>query len=210
MCSVFYNFLDSLDISESDSDSDQSEHCSQSDGNSNSEEVNPNEQTVNPEEINGKPEEDENKEEDKNIQFITWFTLLLLRIKLHYNLSNNLFTVLLNVICYIFLIFRHPLRMMFPNTISDIEIILNFKVLNKTIIFAVCPNPKCSALYHLNEISVNRSGQQKPAQCKNKIWGKKCNTELAFEKKLSFGRTKMVPFKTFPFLPPSEWIKTFF
>jgi len=27
---------------------------------------------------------------------------------------------------------------------------------------------------------------------------------------LSFGRIKMVPFKTFPFLPPSEWIKAFF
>ena len=83
------------------------------------------------------------------------------------------------------------------------------KVLNKTIIFVVCPNPKCSALYNLNEISVNRGGQQKPTLCKKNIWGKKCSTELSFKKKLSFGRTKMVLFKTFPFLPPSEWIKTF-
>ena len=84
------------------------------------------------------------------------------------------------------------------------------KVLNKTVIFAVCSNPKCSALYDLNDISVGRSGQQKPALCKKKIWGKKCSTELSFEKKLSFGGAKMVPFKTFPFLPPSEWIRTYF
>ena len=161
------------------------------------------------EQIPGEFQETDKGEQEK-INFIAWFSLLLLRIKLHYNLSNNLFTVLLNVIYFIFLLFRHPLHMMFPKTIGDIEIITNLKVLNKTVIFAVCPNPKCSALYNLNEISVDRSGQQKPALCKKKIWGKKCSTELSFEKKLSFGRTKMVPYKTFPFLPPSEWIKTFF
>ena len=161
------------------------------------------------EQILGELQETDNEEQEK-IHFIRWFSLLRLRIKLHYNLSNNLFTILLNVIYFIFVIFRHPLHMMFPKTIGDIEIISNLKVLNKTVIFAVCPNPKCSALYNLNEISVGRSGQQKPALCKKKIWGKKCSTELSFEKKLSFGRTKMVPFKTFPFLPPSEWIKTYF
>jgi len=72
---------------------------------------------------------------------------------------------------------------MFPKTIGDIEVITNLKVLNKTVIFAVCPNPKCSALYNLNEMSVDRSGQHKPALCKKKIWGKKCSTELSFEKK---------------------------
>ena len=154
--------------------------------------------------------QEKDKEEQEKINFIRWFSLLLLRIKLHYNLSNNLFTVHFNVIYFIFLLFRHPLRLMFPKTIGDIEIISNLKVLNKTIIFVVCPNPKCSALYNLNEISVNRGGQQKPTLCKKKIWGKKCSTELSFKKKLSFGRTKMVLFKTFPFLPPSEWIKTFF
>ena len=39
--------------------------------------------------------------------------------------------------------------MMFPKTIGDIEIISNLKVRNKTVTFAVCPNPKCSALYDL-------------------------------------------------------------
>ena len=40
--------------------------------------------------------------------------------------------------------------------------------------------------------------------------GKRCNTELSFERNLSFGKTKIVPYKTYPFLAPSEWIKSFF
>ena len=67
--------------------------------------------------------QEKDKEEQEKINFIRWFSLLLLRIKLHYNLSNNLFTVLFNVIYFIFLLFRHPLRLMFPKTIGDIEII---------------------------------------------------------------------------------------
>ena len=201
-----------MEISESESDHSEGND----DSGSNNTVTNPIEgHTLNMEQENmeelipGELQETDNEEQEK-IHFIRWFSLLLLRIKLHYNLSNTLFTVLLNVIYFIFVIFRHPLHMMFPKTIGDIEIISNLKVLNKTVIFAVCPNPKCSALYDLNDISVGRSGQQKPALCKKKIWGKKCCTELSFEKKLSFGRTKMVPFKTFPFLPPSEWIKTYF
>ena len=198
----------------SESDSDHSEDTD--DSGSNYTEINPiNDHTVNTEEVNTEEQipgefQEMDKEEQEKINFTGWFSLLLLRIKLRYNLSNNLFTVLLNVIYFIFLLFRHPRHMMFPKTVVDIEIITNLKVLNKIVIFAVCPNPKCSALYNSNEISVDRSGQQKPALCRKKNWGKKCSTELSFEKKLSFGKTKMVPFKTFPFLPPSEWIKTFF
>ena len=114
------------------------------------------------EQIQGEFQE-KNKEEQEQINFIRWFSLILL-----YNLSNNLFTVLLNVIYFIFLLFCRPLYLIFPKTIGDIEIISNSEVLNKTVIFAVCPNPKCSALYNLNEISVDSSGQQKPALCKKK------------------------------------------
>lgn len=154
--------------------------------------------------------QEEDKGEEKKFKLIRWICLLLLRIKLAYNLSNNLFTILLNLLYFIFVLIRHPLHVLFPKTLNDLEIITNLKVLNKTTIFAVCPNPKCSALYDINEISCERNGLQKSAVCKKQLWGKRCNAELAFEKKLSFGRTRMVPYKTYPFLPPSEWIKTFF
>ena len=61
------------------------------------------------EQILGELQETDNEEQEK-IHFIRWFSLLLLRIKLHYNLSNNLFTILLNVIYFIFVIFCHPLH----------------------------------------------------------------------------------------------------
>ena len=160
----------------SESDSDHSEDTD--DSGSNYTEINPiNDHTVNTEEVNTEEQipgefQEMDKEEQEKINFTGWFSLLLLRIKLHYNLSNNLFTVLLNVIYFIFLLFRHPLHMMFPKTVVDIEIITNLKVLNKIVIFAVCPNPKCSALYNSNEISVDRSGQQKPALCRKKKLGK--------------------------------------
>ena len=173
-----------MEISESDSDHSEDND----DSGSNNTVINPiNGHTGNTEEVNMEEQiqgefQESNKEEQEQINFIRWFSLILLRIKLHHNLSNNLFTVLLNVIHYIFLLFCHPLHLIFLKTIGDIEIISNLKVLNKTVIFAVCPNPKCSALYNLNEISVDRSRQQKPALCKKRIWGNKCSTELSFEK----------------------------
>ena len=149
-------------------------------------------------------------EENKSSKVIHWISLLLLCTKLQYNLSNTLFTALLNLIYFIFFVLHHPLPLLFPKTISALELIANLNVLNKTRIFAVCPNPKCACLYSIVEISCKVNGKLKAEICKKKLWGKRFNTELSFQKKLSFGRTKMVPYKTYPFLPPSEWIKTFF
>ena len=41
-------------------------------------------------------------EEEKSSKLIHWISLLLLRIKLQYNVSNTLFTVLLNLLLFIF------------------------------------------------------------------------------------------------------------
>ncbi|KAJ7370310.1 hypothetical protein OS493_033105 [Desmophyllum pertusum] len=205
---------DTLEISESDSD--QTEGCTESEGVESSATT-----TTNPEGEKGNGDngdsskeecvdQEEDKGEEKKFKFIRWICLLLLHLKLSYNLSNSMFTILLNLLYFIFLVIRHPLHVLFPKTINDLEIIANLKVLNRTTIYAVCPNPKCSALYNMNEISCERNGVQKSEICKKKIVGKRCNAELSFEKKLSFGRTRMVPYKTYPFLPPSEWIKTFF
>ena len=134
-------------------------------------------------------------QEEKSSNLIRWISLLLLPIRLQYNLSNTLFTVLLNLIYLIFLCFvlRHPLHLIFPKTISELELISDLNVLNKTKIFVVCPNPKCACLYSIDEISCKVNGKQKAEICKKKLWGKRCNTELSFEKNLSFGNTKMVP-----------------
>ena len=205
----------SFDISDSESDQSGKNPESRNENESEPEETNPLMRLhVMSEKSNWKNEshgqEEIKDEEEKSSKLIHWISLLLLRIKLQYNLSNTLFTVLLNLIYFIFFVLRHPLHLLFPKTISELEHIANLKVLNKTKIFAVCPNPKCTCLYSIDEISCKVNGKLKAEICKKKLWRKRCNTELSFKKKLSFGRTKMVPYKTYPFLPPSEWIRTFF
>ena len=79
-------------------------------------------------------------------KLIRWISLILLRLKLSFHLSNAIFSMLLDLISFIFWVIRHPLYMLFPKSISDLQTIANLKVLNKTILFAVCPNPKCSCL----------------------------------------------------------------
>ena len=103
--------------------------------------------------------------------------------------------MLLDLIYFIFGVLRHPLYMLFPKTISDLE----------TVLVAGCPNPKYSCLYQINDISSERNGVLRPA-----LYGKRCNAELSFERKILFGKTKMVSCKTYPFLTPSEWMTTFF
>ena len=83
---------------------------------------------------------------------------------------------------------------------SELELIANMKVLNKTQIFAVCPSPKYACLYSIYEISCKLNGNLGAEICKKKLWVERCNTELLFQKKKnSFGKTKMVPNKTFIF-----------
>ena len=205
----------SFDISDSESDQSGKTTESINENESEPEETNPLMRLhVMSEKSNWKNEshgqEEIKDEEEKSSKLIHWISLLLLRIKLQYNLSNTLFTVLLNLIYFILFVLRHPLHLLFPKTISELELIANLKVLNKTKIFAVCPNPKFACLYSIDEISCKVNGKLKAEICKKKLWRKRCNTELSFQKKLSFGRTKMVPYKTYPFLPPSEWIRTFY
>ena len=107
-----WHFADDLEMSESESDHSEGND----DSGSNNTVTNPIKgHTVNMEQENmeeqilGELQETDNEEQEK-IHFIRWFSLLRLRIKLHYNLSNNLFTILLNVIYFIFVIFCHPLH----------------------------------------------------------------------------------------------------
>ena len=82
---VCVQLADDLEMSESESD-----HSEDSDDSESNNTVNTEEQ------IPGELEEID-KEKQEKMQFIRWFSLLLLRIKLHYKLSNNLFTILLTI-----------------------------------------------------------------------------------------------------------------
>ena len=70
---------------------------------------------------------------------------------------------------------------------------------------------KCNCIYRLTEIVKIRNGQVVPAVCeKTNCLLNPCRAELSYFENLSFGRKNLVPFKKFPFLPPSKWISLFF
>ena len=144
------------------------------------------------------------------LTLVQWICLILIKLKLRYNCSNSLFSLIVNLIYFILSLIKHPLHLFFPQTLNDLMLISNLRVYNECEIMAVCPNLKCNCLYKLSDIVRTHNGEKMSKVCKNKIFGKTCQAELAYPEHLSFGRRRWVPFKKFPFLPPSKWIKLFF
>ena len=157
------------------------------------------------------PEATQDEEKHYNFSLVRWICHILIKLKLSYNCSNSLFSMIISIIYLILAWIKHPLHLFFPKTLNDLMLISNLRVFNECELMAVCPNIKCNAIYKLSEITAQRrNGVVSPALCKNKLFGKTCQAELAFSESLSFGRKKLLPFKKFPFLPPSKWIKLFF
>ena len=97
----------SFDISDSENDQSGKTTESRNENESEPEETNPLMRLhVMSEKSNWKNEshgqEEIKDEEEKSSKLIHWISLLLLRIKLQYNLSKTLFTVLLNLLLFIF------------------------------------------------------------------------------------------------------------
>lgn len=152
-----------------------------------------------------------NHQEGNYITIVQWICHILIKLKLNYNCSNTLFSLIITVIYFILALIKHPLHLFFPKTLNDLMLISNLKVFNECEIMAVCPNVKCNAIYKVTDIIVKkRNGEIVPAVCQKKLFGKLCRAELSYSEKLSFGKKKWVPFKKFPFLPPSKWINLFF
>ena len=140
-----------------------------------------------------------------------WICHMLIKLKLKYNCSNGLFTLIIAIINFIFSIIKHPLHLIFPKTLNGLFGVTALKIFNQFETKAVCPNPKCNYIYELGEIvKTARNGETVPATCKNKLFAKICESELSYCENLSFGRKKWVPYKKFPFLAPSKWINLFF
>ena len=140
-----------------------------------------------------------------------WICHILIKLKLKYNCSNGLFTLIIAIINFIFSIIKHPLHLIFPKTLNGLFGVTALKIFNQFETKAVCPNPKCNYIYELGEIvKTARNGETVPATCKNKLFAKICESELSYCENLSFGRKKWVPYKKFPFLAPPKWINLFF
>ena len=168
------------------------------------------EQTLPTQSLEAQCEPGSNLEADDYCTIVKWICHILIKLKLNYNCSNTLFLLIITIINFILALIKHPLHLFFPKTLNDLMLISNLKVFNECEVMAVCPNVKCNCIYKLTEIVKIRNGEVVPAVCKNKVFAKPCLAELSYFENLSFGRKKLVPFKQFPFLPPSKWISLFF
>ena len=166
--------------------------------------------TLPPQSLEAQCEQESNLEADNYTTIVRWICHLLIKLKLSYNCSNTLFSLIITIINFILALIKHPIHLFFPKTLNDLMLISNLKVFNECEVMAVCPNVKCNCIYKLTEIVKMRNGELIPAVCRNKLFAKPCWAELSYFENLSFGRKKLVPFMKFPFLPPSKWINLFF
>jgi len=135
------------------------------------------------------------------LTLVQWICLILIKLKLRYNCSNSLFSLIVNLIYFILSLIKHPLHLFFPQTLNDLMLISNLRVYNECEIMAVCPNLKCNCLYKLSDIVRTHNGEKMSKVCKNKIFGKTCQAELAYPEHLLW-EEKMGPLQEIPFFAP--------
>ena len=72
--------------------------------------------------------------------------------------------------------------------------------------FIVCPNSECCELYSTT-FQLDTSEIHK---CTQLHYGLQCNKPLLYEKFLSFGKRRFIPYKMFIYLSPITWLKMFY
>ena len=67
------------------------------------------------------PEECETAEPNKfNLILSSWICHMLIKLKLNYNCSNSLFSLIIAIINFILGIIKYPLHLVFPKTLNDL------------------------------------------------------------------------------------------
>ena len=135
-----------------------------------------------------------------------WICVILIKvIKVKYKLSDSFITTLLSILQMIFTLISHPLRYCFPKTVQNLFVCAGVNQDSELKRYAVCPSPKCCNLYDCTLLS---EATNIPL-CARQIYSSRCREQLCYEKFLSFGKSRLVPYKTFIYLPPVNWLKIF-
>ena len=71
--------------------------------------------------------------------------------------------------------------------------------------YVVCPDPKCCELYNI----VTYLEASSIPNCRKVKYNSQCEQSLFYERFLSFGKSRLVPYKTFVYLSPIVWLKIF-
>ena len=111
-----------------------------------------------------------------------------------------------SVLRLLFAIISHPLQYYFPRTIQGLSVQSGVNIISEYTKFIVCPNSECCELYSTT-FQLDTSEIHK---CTKLSYGLQCNKPLLYEKFLSFGKRRSVPYKTFIYLSPITWLKMFY
>ena len=100
-------------------------------------------QTLPPQPLEAQSEPESNLEAENYSIIVKWICHILIKLKLSYNCSNTLFSLIITIINFILALIKHPLHLFFPKTLNDLMLISNLKVFNECEVMAVCPNVNC-------------------------------------------------------------------
>lgn len=135
-----------------------------------------------------------------------WFTKLLLWWQGRYNITNAAVSFILLMIHGLLLLSRHPIHAVVPSTLYHAQKSSEVNSCGyETMV--VCPSDECNAVYQFCESFQDRNGIKTTKKCSRKSFRNLCQENLLFTKGLSNNRTSLVPYKTFVFKAPSEWLK---
>lgn len=133
-------------------------------------------------------------------------SFLLIKLQVKYKLSDSVMTTLISILQLIFSLTSHPLQHCFPKSLHNLNMIASVNQLPEYKKFVVCPDPKCCKLY---EETLLQEASSIPL-CEKQMYNSRCAKQLGYEKFLSFGKIRLMPYKTFVYLSPIVWLKKFY
>lgn len=140
---------------------------------------------------------------DPYVSLVSWISLVLIKLKMHFNISNKLADLLIIVFAVFLSCLSHPIHKYFPSSFNSMLRRANIDRID-SVLYVVCPSSTCSTIYPVVDgiLPVN--------VCTSTHYSKRCGESLVYEKKLSFGKVRSTPHKTFTFIPTSIWLKKMF
>lgn len=138
---------------------------------------------------------------------IKWFTLMFLWWQARFNITNVGASFILMIVGGLLTLIVHPLRLVFPRTLYQAHKYFPNQLQSNPIMMVVCPSDICNEIYELSEAYTERDGQKVANKCTGKMFNKNCAETLVYTKSLSHNKTTLMPYKQYPFKPPSQWLR---
>ena len=115
------------------------------------------------------------QENELYFSLIQWISIVILRIQCRFFISNQAILAILSLISMILASVSHPLQALFPTTMHQLLKIAHVDVFEEQVIYTVCPDVNCNAIYSLRDSVFRRNGVIiSSTKCKKIHYGKEC------------------------------------